>query len=422
METTENIQPEIPATILPKRGLPLWGWLLILGFGLNLALSAGCVLFGFLFYYLPGQYAEAPLKAEWATLNVNRLAFQSQKDFKTAQDRLLASLLSEKEERGPLPRLLLADLFDMMGKRDAAIFFYRDTLAIAEANWFTRLAMNPLANHAHEKLALLYYENNDRVASLSEIKAMGDLDENAENPALLLALQNSLEEPNRADFHLALARLLRSELRLKQARSEVEAATRIGGSAGLQFQTVVFQRMEIPVNGANLPPLGRYYLMAGNTLAYEENYNEAAIFYQKAIHESPDVEWAYSALAVAFHEMKLDRQAYVAVKKAIALNPNAYAPHLTLGSIALDGSRFQEAISHLRTGQALMAKMPLETVQTEIPAVENQLGYAFENLKNYREAAHHYTQALATAQQDESGYEGDYEYARKRLAEVAKNY
>lgn len=419
MEDVANTEP--PTTIVKgARRIRWWGWLLLTVFFLNVLAAVTCLGGLYLLAYLPEQYAEQPSSPYWAGSNVNHLAFQDDKAFKSAQNRLRNRAFQESGKADPVPRLLLADLFEMTGKQNAAIYFYRETLKITEANWYNQIVMEALSRPAHEKLALLYYERGDTLASLGEINALGELPENAENPYLLSVLRDRLEQPARADFRLELARELRNIYKLKLAHREAQEAIRLSQTPSLRYQAIGFLRAEMPAHHREFTPMTRYYLMAGNVQAGEDNMEAAISFYEKAIRENPDFEWSYNSLAIIYRHLEKYAEARKAARKAIALNPDFYHPYLTLGDISLDRENFAEAIRHFQAGQSILHQLPEDEAPEQRINLENQLAFAFERSKDYSAAFKHYTRALNLAQEDEAAYTADYDYAREGLSRVWK--
>lgn len=414
--TTESATTAVRNT----RRIRWWGWLLLTVFALNALLAVGCLGGVYLLAYLPEQYAEQPASPYWAQNNVNQLAFQDDKAFLSAQNRLRNLAFQKSGATDPVPRLLLGDLFEMTGKQKAATYFYRETLGITEANWYNCIVMTALSSHAHEKLALLYYEQGDEQASLREIRALGDLTETAENPYLLHVLQDRLEYPDRADFRLELARELRNIYKLKLAHREAKEAIRLSRTPSLRYEATGFLQAEIPVHHREFTPMTRYYLMAGNVQASADNMKAAVSFYKKAIQENPNFEWSYNSLAIIYRHLQKYPEARKAASMAIALNPDFYHPYLTLGDISLDRENFAEAIHHFQAGQSILKRLPENEAPGQRINLENQLAFAFESTQDYPAAISHYTRALYLAQADETAYDDDYNYAREGLGRVRK--
>jgi tetratricopeptide (TPR) repeat protein len=395
-------------------------WILVGLSGMSICgVIASCIFFA-LWVYFPQQYADAQWKEPWVSDNVNLMDFKSARQFRQAQLTLKAAIVRQEEAMNPIPRLLLADLFDMTGKISAARFFYEETLRISEGSWWSRLIMKPLSSHAYAQLALIYYKQNRQKASLQALQKVDLADQTVENRALLTALRDTLEHPERPEFHLALAHEFKQELMLDLAQRELALASKLGGSPALAMETSLFQHLEMPKEPGNLTPLARYYLQAGNILSHIQNHQDAKHFYIKALQESPHFEWTLHALAnthQALGELATARQY---AQNALRLNPSFYHPHLLLGDIALEQGRYEEAIQHFTQGRQIMTQLPEDARLEQWINVENQLAYAFEQLKQAHKAKEHYSSALNAAQQSEQGFvEAEYEYAQAGLKRLS---
>ncbi len=407
----EAVQPRI------RRRMSSWAWFLI---GFAVLNVSGTVLVGaaaYLFTYLPQQMAEIPTNDEWKSLSVNQLPFYGPKDFRRAQRRLRAKAFTAEGLQDPIPRLLLGDLFHMMNEDRAAIFFYEDTLKRIEANWLNRIIMGKLAVQAHENLALLYYQQGQNNAALSEINAISDVETEAENPALLMALKDCLENPERGNFHLALARELKYVMELPFADWETQQAIKLAKSDWLKTQAVAYQQTAIPRERASLNPLARYYILAGNWKADQHDDATAERFYEKAVFSSPQFEWGYNSLAIVQQNQRKFEQAKASAQKAIALNPNFYNPHLILGDIAIEQKAYDEALRHYANGLKIISEMPDDEWE-EVPFanVFNQMAYALESQGKPEKATYYYALSLRQFSEDDDLENDDYTYAQAGLA------
>jgi tetratricopeptide (TPR) repeat protein len=407
-------------TIFQKHQSPKGRWLLTAGVFLSLLLPVSVLAIGMGEGNHPNQLPQEAFSQRWTTLNVGRYDFRTLRDFKTAKTQLINDALHLKNQSSPVPTLLLADLLNTMGHNKAAIFFYRKALELIESDWFPHQGMTALSAQVHEKLALLYYEQGDTLASIAEIKHLPDIEQSANNPDLVSALQNCLEFPERADFHLALARELKFIYKLSQAQDELEKAIRSNPGSHLKFQIRAFQKVEMPLKPVKLSPLARYYMMAGDSRAFIDNFEGARAYYQQVIHEAPDFEWGYNALANMLRKQQKYKQASQAAEKAIALNPDFYHAYFTHGDILLDQDHFKGAIVSFQAGLALLEQSPTEEGAVHRANVENQLGFAFEGLHQYPQASQHYHRALVIAQENESEDEMDYYYAQQGLSRLAR--
>lgn len=411
METDEQIKQNTLPTQPRRFKIRWWGWLLI-AFGLMDALVSGVIIGGvYLFYYLPHQYEDSTRGPQWAASNIRYVNFNKPEIFQRAQKRLSTLAFTPEGMQDPVPRLLLANLFNAMGEKSAALHFYREVLAITKKNLWNRAAMSPLSYQAHEELALLYYELGRKEDALRELAALWHLDSSPENADLLYALQDRLEEPDRADFRLELAYQLKANWQLKLARQEAEAALSLSRSPSLNFKTTAFLKNELPVDANQLSALDEYYLMRGH---YYQGYSvkKSTGAFKQAISRKPDSEWAYLGLAIAYDDINDDEKAEKAARKSVALNPNSYYGHHLLGNLARKRKNYPEALAHFQKERALLETFPIDDDYDRIN-VENQLAYTYELSKDYRQALTYYSNAVRVAQSGDSGSGDNYEYARE---------
>lgn len=410
METDEQITQKALKSKAGRFKIRWWGWLLI-AFGVMDALVSGVIMGGvYLFYYLPHQYEDSLRNPQWAASNIRYVNFHKPEIFQRAQQRLSARAFSSNGLQDPVPRLLLANLFNAMGKKSAALHFYREVLSITKKNLWNRVAMNPLSYEAHEELALIYYELGRKEEALSELTALWDLDSSPENADLLNALQDRLEEPERADFRLELAYELKENWQLKLARQEAEAALRLSHSPSLNFKTTAFLKNELPVDADQLSALDEYYLMRGHYYQWASTKKATGAFKQ-AISRKPDSEWAYLGLAIVYDDINDDEKAEEAARKSVELNPDSYYGHHLLGNLARKRKNYPEALAHFQKELALLETFPLEE-DYDLINVENQVAYTYELSKDYRQALTYYSNAVRVAQSGETGSDENYQYAR----------
>ncbi len=85
------------------------------------------------------------------------------------------------------------------------------------------------------------------------------------------------------------------------------------------------------------------YVKAGNFLAGEARYNEAAESYRKAISMNPNSAEVYSLLGSALAQTGKDREAEEALRKAISLKPNFGEGYYHLGLFLKSKGKEREA-------------------------------------------------------------------------------
>ena len=87
----------------------------------------------------------------------------------------------------------------------------------------------------------------------------------------------------------------------------------------------------------------REYIKAGNLLAGEAQYAQAAESYRKALSLKPDAAEGYSLLGSALAEAGNYREAEEALRKAVALKPNYAEGYYHLGNFLKAQGKTSEA-------------------------------------------------------------------------------
>jgi tetratricopeptide (TPR) repeat protein len=238
-----------------------------------------------------------------------------------------------------------------------------------------------------------------------------------------MALQDSLENPERGDFHLALGKQLRQELKLSKAREELLQAQNLSQNPNVRLDATHYLQTQMPRFVKELSPLARYYTLAGEFQQYEaEDLWQAANYYQKALQEQPGFEWAYNELAIIYRELKDHKKAGIYAQIAMTLNPDFYNAYLTMGDISLDSEAFEQAITHFKGAQTLIGRWPEQESGGLVANIENQLGFAYESLHNSPEALTHYRLAMKAASlRDDDVAVSDYEYAQESITRVTES-
>lgn len=357
----------------------------------------------------------------WEARNVNLMAFKTPQAFRQAESTLLDELHGQGKSEDPVPYFLLAELYNMEQRNQDAIPRYREAIRLGSRSWFHSNLYRHFLIDANAKLAILYYEGNDYKAALSSLNNIGPL-KNHPDGELLSALKDSLENPDRADFHMNLGRSLRHYLKLGKARSEIEEARALSKSPQLRMEADNFLKTQMPRHVAELPALARYYSLAGDARQYEhDDLWQAATFYEKAVKEVPRFEWGYNELAIIYRQLKDYRKAGNYARSAISLNPQFYNSHLTMGDIALDSNNFDEAVSSYEKARELIQNMPSEDNEYLLVNIENQLGFAYESMDRTDEAIQHYRQAMLRAGRAEGeSAEADYDYAQDAIERISE--
>ncbi|HEY9685991.1 MAG TPA: tetratricopeptide repeat protein [Coleofasciculaceae cyanobacterium] len=387
----------------------------------TLAVSSWYVL-----YVLPEETWESLNSTEWEDSNIRLMAFTGPDSFRNAEKELQEKLSKNAQDDDLIPHYLLAELYNMEQQPGKAMSHYQAAIRQGEQSWYHQAMYRLLLDDAHGKLSILYYEQGKGQQALDEMKQIRNIAQLAESD-LLLAMSESIEEPDRADFHMSLGKAFQSHGKMDKAREEVLQARDFSKSPQLRMEAVNLLKTRMPRSVANLTPMARYYTLAGDAQQWEyEDLSKAVSFYEKAVREAPDAETGYYELANLYRQMKDYGKAETYASRALALNPESYHTCMALGDIAMDKSNYPKAVAWFQKAQRLMLQYPDEETQGLLTNMENQLGFAHELLNQHDEAMRHYRQALLVAGQSDSyTAEEDYEYAQdaiERLVESEKEY
>lgn len=352
--------------------------------------------------------------APWRDQNVSSLTFETPADFAKARSALVTESHRDGNQNDPTPAYLLAELDNTLDHAKSAIQQYQQVIQIADKNWYTRFAYRNFLSNAHAALAVIYYEHGKPMQAKSELDAIPDISE-TDQPNLLQALRDSIESPDRADFHLLLGKELRHHLKVALAAREIQAAERLSQSPQLRLDAVNFMKTQMPKTLKDLSPMPRYYSLAGEA---SNDPAQAAAFYEKAIQEIPSYEWGYNELAILYRTLKNYDTAIDRAKRAIAINPDFYNPYLTLGDIAVDRNDYPKAIQYFEAAQRIIKRLPNEDSQILNANIENQLGYTHELMNQLDAAAHHYQLAMLVSADSDDESDADYNYAQAGLARM----
>ncbi len=375
-----------------------------------------------LFVVVPYQTAHLVDKDPfWRQVNADGMQFNSQKDFANAEFFLGAR--AKKDPGNPMPRLLLGRLYEFENRHNEAIVHYLQAQQLVEGSWYNRIAYRDFRNGMHGRLGSLYYESNEPEKALAELNAISDFND-TEMPEYLEALYHRLDDPTRADYRMNLARELRNQLKLGKAREELQAALKLSQDPQTHSEIVSLLATQMPSQVRELSPLVRYYSLAGQKHQDDDDLWQAAHYYEQALKEMPRFEWDHNELAIIYRQMQDYGKASRYAQEAARLNPNFYNPHLTLGDIALDQSRYPDAIAHFTRAQQIILSYPDSETPGTDANIENQLGYAYEQMDQKTQAMQHYRLALqkAGAGNDDTCecLEAEYDYAETALARLAE--
>jgi tetratricopeptide (TPR) repeat protein len=368
-----------------------------------------------MFVYIPwSTYMIVDVKEPWRSLNVHTMTFHSAEDFQQAEEELR----SHQTDPSPIPLYLLGNLYQEIERRPEAIEAYQAMLDhIQQSNWYDQQRYKHYVNDTYSELALLYYlEGNPDAASQALAKVPSP--ELAPRADVLLAIQNVLEDPARADYHFQLGVELQHVLNLPEARREFEEALQLSSDPHLKMEAQHYLKVRMPDKSKTIAPLAIYYIKAGDFHEHLENdFSRAATYYQKAIQLAPDFEWAYYHLGMVYRQMENDKKSIEYSQKALALNPDFYLPYLTLGEVAMDHENYQQAIIYYKKAFTLCADLLVTDSKSLNANIQNQLGYAYEQLNNMTAADSHYRKAI---QLSTEGSE-DHAYANEAITRLLEN-
>lgn len=409
------------APIVPTQGKnPLWIWGVIGAATVYLGVILAGTSLDYMYNVWPQDSYVRIYEQPWIGLNVRNLGFQNAADFAQARQVLEKKASNSREKDSLISHYLLAELYNSMNQPQKAMPHYQMVIKNADSSWLKKIKYQQFVDNAHASLAILYYEQGKGTRAEQEINQIAKTDENRD-AQLLATLKDSLEEPERGDFHLLLGKEFRKELKLGMASKELQQAETLSQSPQLRMEAANFIKTQMPQGVKDLSPLARYYgLAARSAQTNDENLPKAATLFQKALQENPKFDWGYNELAIIYREMKDYPKATAYAKDAIAQNPDFYNPYLTLGDIALDQEDYNAAIIHFQAAKAILQHHPLEEQQMVLANIENQVAYAYETLGDTQEAIHHYQSALNLATDIGDTADEDYNYAQDGLARVAE--
>lgn len=415
LEFLETNSPSLPVS---PRKLPVWLCVLA-GICLSLIALVALLIGGYYFYVEVPQQSFARIYAEpWSQSNVSAYRLKSRQDFTIAENNLLELTHNPKSQDDPAPFFLLGELYNTIGTSTEAMDAYKQAISIANRSWFNQIRYRDFLDQSQAALAIIYYENNKIPEAQQLLTTMNDMDA-TDKADLLHAIQDRLENPERADFHLLVGQAFSKALKLKLAANEVLAAGRLTHNPQLKLEAANFLKTEIPKGVRDLSPMARYYSLAGESYQHnEDNFQQAAVLYEKVVHESPSYEWAYNDLATIYRELKDFAKADSNARKAIALNPDFYNPYLTLGDLATDQADYNKAIQHFQTAKSLIQRLGVSDSDSLLANIENQIAYAYEAQGQLSLAGRHYEEAIARAGETDGQNSQDYDYALAGLSRV----
>ena len=374
----------------------------------------GGVTFFQLYVMMPDQAYSSVIDGDWEKFNPRLMAFKTPTDFDRAETRLFLERTASKNPNDKIvSSYLLASLYEYQGKNNKATAEYQETLKKIDSSWYQSVIYKYFKEDIHASLAIIYYEDKKPAEALAQLDLITEMDLHA-NRYLLMAMRNTLEDPERADFHFTLGKELSHVLKLKQARAEMQTAERLSTDPDLKLRIHNHLKTKMPRSNKDLSPMVRYYTLAGDTYEYDtdlQDLKQAAYYYERVISQAPDFELAYHQLSNIYHKQAQYGKAVEYARKTVELNPDFYLAHLTMGDVELDRENYKAAAAHFKNAQSIVATLK-DQYHVDLSAnIENQLGFAYESLEQSREAVAHYKKALQTATEDSD----DHAYAKDAL-------
>lgn len=373
---------------------------------------------------LPGQtydlMAEDPF---WSKLDVENMRFKAEKDFADAEFYLNSAASKGRHKDSPLPHFLLGKLYQIQSRNPEAIAQLEQARQDINGSWYNRTAYREYTDDLNGRLAILYYENNKETEARAAVGRVSDA-WNTAAPELVGALANRLEDPDRADYRINLAEAFRHHLKIAHARTELQAALSLSKDPMTRNEIKTQLSTQFPQHLKDLTPMVRYYSLAGQKLESDNELRQAADFYEIAVRQNPMFEWGYNELAIIYRRMQDYKRAARYANEALRLNPHYYNPYLTLGDIALDQDNYKEAIAHFSKAQEIIALYPdPDSVATDAN-IDNQLGFAYEQMEDIIMAEAHYRKAMKKSSEGvDNGCDclnAEYEYAESALNRLAE--
>jgi tetratricopeptide (TPR) repeat protein len=413
----ENTNP-VPCQTVKRRK----NWWILAGISvISLHLVLAFVLTGldYLYNIWPQESYQQIYEKPWLSMNVRALKFQNATDFVHAQATLEQQVRQPANNANPKPHFLLAEIYSAQGQSKRAIAEYQATIRAANQGWLGRIGNQMFSDNAHAALAELYYEQGNTSQAAQELAGIAEADQNREAD-ILLAMRDSLESPDRADFHLLLGKAFRQAWKFKMATQEMETAIRLSHNPQTRLEAESYLKTQMPKGLLDLTPMARYYgLVARFAQTSDENLPKAALMFRKSLAETPEFDWGYNELAIIYREMKDYPKAIAYAKDAIHQNLDFYNPYLTLGDIALDQADYQGAISQFKQAESILKRLPQDGQQGLMANIQNQIGYAYESLHQYGEARRYYQSALMISADAGESADEDYDYAKDGLSRMA---
>ena len=239
-------------------------------------------------------------------------------------------------------------------------------------------------------------------------------------------------DPDYADAHHILARLLFSNSNIEDARNSLRKAVKLDPEytealvmlAGLEVQSENYLEAEICSRKAVQQDNSMIvaHMILGDALSSQGKFEESLVSYSTAIKLQPGLQSAWSSIGTIHLQLGEIDAAEDALNKALSLNPDDVHTQIYLLRILIERSQYSDAINQLRTmikidpaNEELWQDMVIACVRSgksdawiefcrEIVSLHPEcgeawlgLGYALEHAEEKEEALESYQRAIDLA-------------------------
>jgi len=390
-------------------------WLSVMGFAAIVIISAfgvACLTTYNLAVQVPVDMYFAANQSPWRSLNVSNYEITSEAELNQIEPKLLQAVRQYPDDL--IPAILLGRYYRCLGQYAKAIAWDTTTLKIIDESAVNQFLYQYYVDELRAELSLLHYLQGSYDQALVFVKQIED-PEAFDNASLLVALEHRLSEPDRGEFHYELGVELRSILQIDLARQEFETAITHTVDPVVRQDIQNYMTLKMPSRSVTISPKTQYFLLAGVFQeSVQHNLAKAQKFYSAAVQAQPSLEWAHSQLGIVRYKQQNYSGALDAAYDAIALNPNYLSPYLTLGDVEIDRANYSLAIAHYEKALTLAQQYRGDGQDALCANIENQIGFAYEQLGAKNLAVQSYQRALALAGEDTN----DYTYSQQALNRI----
>lgn len=360
-----------------------------------------------MYFYLPINSYDSFLASNYTkTYSVFSPEFIDFNTFSTAKVALSGKIDEAVKASDRIEaQFLYAQLLDTLDEDDEALGAYDAFLTEAKGTWYQNLKYEFMKDDAYSAKAVIYYEQGNIKAAKAEIDSILDI-ENVSNAKMISLIAELADNPNSAHTHFMLGKVFKEQLKLEQARTELDLA--YSEAADPQFKTIVgnYRKARMPNKDFNLTPTGRYYALMADAQDKDVEANNddvlqqrTFILYRKALKENPGYVWGYHHLGLLHMEQKHYKQAANYTKNALKLDPQYYLAHLTLADIEMEQDHFSKAIQHFEKALSIIETYNDPSHKALVANIQNQIGYSLESVHKNKEAINYYKQAAELSEE-----------------------